>query len=160
MDALAQIAQTMCLTKAALAAGTTTTVSTTGTTTFVIQGKIYTKAAVTNGATPTTDAATGLAFPAFSANNGTVVVVGYTAAGGIVACQGTTQGLDVSGAFTQAPLMPGLPDNFCPIGYIILKGGSTLVGTFTFGTSNLSAVTGMTYTFVDVSMLPMRPQTA
>jgi hypothetical protein len=158
MDALSQIAQTMCLSKATLAAGTTTTVSTTGTTTYVIQGKIYTKTAITNGATPTTDAATGAAFTAFTANNGTVVVVGLNAAGSVVACQGTIQGLDVSGSFIQAPLMPNLPDNFCPLGYIILKGGATLASAFTFGSSNLSSVTGMTYTFVDVSMLPMRPQ--
>jgi hypothetical protein len=46
----------------------------------------------------------------------------------------------------------------CPIGYIVLKAGSTLSGTFTFGSSNLSGVTGMTYTFVDVIGLPDRPQ--
>jgi hypothetical protein len=42
--------------KVALAAGTTTTISTTGTTTYGINGKAYSKAAITNGATPTTDA--------------------------------------------------------------------------------------------------------
>lgn len=160
MNQLEQLALTMCLSKATLAAGTTTTISTTGTTTYTIQGKAYTKTAITNGATPTTDAATGAAFPSFSANNGTVVVVGLNAAGSVVAAQGTTQGLDVSGAFIQAPLMPNVPDTMCPIGYIILKGGSTLASAFTFGSSNLSSVTGMTYTFVDVTMLPMRPQIA
>jgi hypothetical protein len=39
-----------------------------------------------------------------------------------------------------------------------LKAGSTLSGTWTFGTNNLSGVTGMTYTFVSVSTLPDRPQ--
>jgi len=158
MDQLSQIAITMCLSKVTLAAGTTTTISNTGTTTFTIQGKAYTKTAITNGATPTTDAATGAAFPAISANQGTVIVIGLDATGAIKAAQGTTQGLDVSGAFIQAPLMPNVPDTMCPIGYIIFKGGSTLSGTWTFGTSNLSSVTGATYTFVDVCMLPFRPQ--
>lgn len=160
MDQLSQIALTMCLSKAALAAGTTTTISTTGTKTYTIQGKAHTKTAITNGATPTTDAATGAAFPAISANQGTVVVIGLDASGAIKACQGTTQALDVGGLFIQAPLMPNVPDTMCPIGYIILKGGATLSGTWTFGTNNLSGVTGMTYTFVDVTMLPMRPQIA
>jgi len=158
MDQLSQISLTLCLSKVTLAAGTTTTISTTGTTTYGIQGKAYTKAAITNGATPTTDAATGAAFPAITANNGTVIVIGLDSAGAIKACQGTTQALDVSGAFIQAPLMPNVPDTMCPIGYIIFKGGSTLVGTWTFGTNNLSSVTGATYTFVDLIGMPFRPQ--
>lgn len=160
MDALQQVPLTLCLSKVALAAGTTTTISTTGTTIFGIRGKAYSKAAITNGATPTTDAATGLAFPALSANQGTVVVIGLDASGNVKAVQGSIQALDVSGNFITAPQMPAVPDTMCPIGYIVLKGGSTLVGTWTFGTNNLSSVTGMTYTFVDVIGLPDRPQVA
>ena len=158
MDNLQVLPLTLCLSKVALAAGTTTTISTTGTTVYAINGKAYSKAAITNGATPTTDAATGAAFPSISANQGTVVVVGLDASGNVKACQGTIQALDVSGNFILAPQMPVMPDNLCPIGYIVLKGGSTLASPWTFGSSNLSSVTGMTYTFVDLVSMPARPQ--
>lgn len=158
MDSLAQIPLTLNLTKAALAAGTTSTISTTGTTTYGIKNKLYTKIAVTNGATPTTDNATGNAFAPLLANQGTVVLVGFDTTGAIVAAQGQIQALDSTGAFVLAPNFPELKDTACPIGYIILQGGSTLSGTWTFGTNNLSSVTGMTYTFVDIMGVPPRPQ--
>lgn len=159
MDFLQQQSLTGCLSKVTLAAGTTTTISNTGTTTFAIKGKAYTKAALSNAATPTTDAATGAAFTGITANQGTVVVIGLDSGGNVKAMQGTVTALDSAGAFITAPQMPYVPDTVCPIGYIVLKGGSTLVGTWTFGSSNLSSVTGMTYTFVDVALgLPERPQ--
>jgi hypothetical protein len=159
MDIQALSSQTGCLSKATLAAGTTSTISTTGTTAYVIRSKAYAKSAISNGATPTTDAATGLAFPSLSANQGAVVLVGLDASGNVKAVQGGIQALDVSGNFLIAPQFGPIPDNFCPIGYIVLKAGSTLSGTFTFGSSNLSGVTGMTYTFVDVALgMPDRPQ--
>ena len=158
MDALMQIPLTMTTMKAALAAGTTTTYSTTGTTLFCIKGKAYSKAAATNAATPTTDHTTGLAFVPFAKNNGTVVVFSYDSGGTVRCSQGAVQALDASGAFIVSPQFPAIPDTDCPFGYLVLLGASTLVGNFTFGSSNLSAVTGMTYTFVDVMTLPDRPQ--
>lgn len=160
MDQLSQVPLTMCTMKAALAAGTTTTYSTTGTTLFCIKGKAYSKAAVTNGATPTTDFTTGVAFVPFQANEGTVVVFGYDKDGTVRCSQGSVEALDASGNFINAPQLPAIKDTVCPFGYLVLKGGSTLSGDFTFGTSNLSSVTGMTYTFVDVMTLPDRPQVA
>lgn len=160
MDNLFAVAATICLSKVALAAGTTSTISTTGTTVYAIRGKAYSKAALVNVATPTVDSQTSLAFVPFAANNGTVVVVGFDAAGNLKAAQGSVQALDVSGNFVVAPTFPTLPDTICPVGYVVLKGGATLVGTFTFGTGNLSAVTGMTYTFVDVITITDRPQVA
>lgn len=158
MDMLTQIPLTLCLSKVALAAGTTSTISTTGTTTYAINGKAFTKSAITNGATPTTDAATGAAFAPLRANQGCVVLIGLDAAGNVKAVQGVIQALDSAGLFVNAPEFGTVPDNFCPIGYIVLRAGATLVGTWTFGTNNLSAVTGMTYTFVDLIGLPSRPQ--
>lgn len=158
MDNLQLSPLTLCLSKVTLAAGTTTTISTTGTTIYGIAGRAYSKAAITNGATPTTDYATGLAFNPISANQGTVVVIGLDASNNVKAVQGGVQALDVSGNFIIAPTWPPFVDNFCPIGYIVLKGGATLVGTWTFGSSNLSGVTGMVYTFVDVIGFPARPQ--
>lgn len=157
-DNLAQIPLTLCLSKVTLAAGTTTTISNTGTITYMIRNFMYTKSAITNGATPTTDAVTGLAFTPLTANKGTVVVIMLDTAGAIKAAQGSIVDLDAGGAMTLAPQFPSVPSNMCPIGYIILKAGSTLSGSWTFGSSNLSGVTGMTYTFRDIGNIPERPQ--
>jgi hypothetical protein len=158
MDFLQATPLTMCVTKPVLAAGTTSTVSTTNAITGCIRGKSVTKTALSNTATPTTDATTGAAFPSISANQGTIVLLGIDASGNLKASQGTIQALDVAGAFIQAPQFPMVPDTVLPFSYIVLKGGSTLSGTWTFGTNNLSSVTGMTYSFVDIMTLPDRPQ--
>ena len=166
MDVQASIPVTMCLSKVTLAAGTTTTISTTGTTVYGVKGKAFSKAAITNGATPTVDWTTGNPFLPISANQGTIIVVGLDSTGAIRAVQGSINALDVNGNFVNAPQFGGLgpagsvtnDNDFCPIGYIVAKGGSALVGTWTFGTNNLSGVTGMAYTFVDVIGLPDRPQ--
>ena len=172
---------TMNFTKAALAAGTTSTVSTTGTTTYAILGKFYTKAAITNGATPTTDWATGAAFipipiplsnpnlggvPNGAAGYGCIYTFGFDSTGAQRVVQGMITALDSTGNFIMAPQFgglgpqgPGTTDNdFCPIGYIVVKLGSTAVATWTFGTNNNSGVTGVTLVFVDVATLPGRPQ--
>jgi hypothetical protein len=186
MDQLAQNPLTLCLSKVALAAGTTTTLSTTGTTIFAIQGKAYSKTAITNGATPTTDWATGLPFvpipvplsspnlpgvPNNAAGYGCVYTVGFDHSGNIKVIQGQIAALDSAGNFITAPQFGGLGNapgsttppvynDFCAIGYIIVKLGSTAVATWTFGSSNLSGVTGASYIFQDLITLPGRPQTS
>lgn len=161
MEPLSVTPLTMCMSKVTLAAGTTTTLNNTGTSTFMIKGSMYTKAALSNTATPTVDAArSNAAFRPIVANQGTVVVIGLDSSGNVKAGQGSIEALDAAGLFINAPQMPILPDTICPIGYIVLKGGATLVSTWTFGTNNLSSVTGMTYTFHDIGMLPERPQVA
>lgn len=157
MDALQQIPLTMCTVKAGIAAGTTTTLSTTGTTLFSIKGKAYSKAALTNQATPTTDAVSGAAFAGVAANKGCIFTGGFDSGGNLKVAQGTIVDLDSSGAFIQAPQFAAHPDTMCPIGYIVIKCGST-ASTWTFGSSNLSGATGVTYTFVDVMTMPDRPQ--
>jgi len=166
MDTQAFSPVTMCLSKVALAAGTTTTISTTGTTIYSIRGKAYSKAAITNGATPTTDWATGNAFLPVSQNQGSIFMVGLDHSGNVKVIQGTVTALDSGGNFITAPQFGGdgpsgsatTDGDFCPIGYIVIQAGSTAVGTWTFGTNNLSSVTGLTYTFVDVVGWPDRPQ--
>ena len=144
--------------KPVLAAGTTSTVSTTNAIQSSIKGKSYTRAALTNQATPTTDKVTGAAFPALSANQGTMVILGVDTGGNIVAAQGSIEPLDGNGAFINLPQPPPpLPNDCAPWGYILLKAGSTLSGTWRFGTNNLSSVTGMTYTFGDLDSYPNRP---
>ena len=178
MDQQASIPVTMNFTKATLAAGSTTTISTTGTTTFAIRGKFYTKTAITNGATPTTDYATGAAFlpipipataPNLAPGYGSIYSVGFDSGGNIRVIQGTVVPLDASGNFINAPQFGSLGsqgsgnaastnNDFCMIGYIVVKLGATAVATWTFGTNNLSSVTGVTYAFVDVATEPDRPQ--
>lgn len=175
MDTQQAIPVTMNFTKGALAAGTTTTISTTGTITFAIRGKFYTKTAITNGATPTTDWATGNAFlpipipntaPNLALGYGCAYAFGFDHSGNIKVVQGTIVPLDVSGNFINAPQFGGFgpagsgstDNDFCPIGYLIVQLGSTAVATWTLGTNNLSSVTGATFTFVDCATLPDRPQ--
>lgn len=170
MDQQSSIPATMCLSKVTLAAGSTTTLSTTGTTTFCIRGKAYTKAALSSQATPTTDWSTGAAFAPVLANYGSVFAIGFDRSGNLKAIQGTVVPLDNTGAFINAPQFGGLgpsgsgstDNDFCAIGYIVIKAGSTADATtgWIFGTSNMSSVTGITYTFVDVITLPDRPQIA
>lgn len=176
MDIQSAAPVTLCMSKVTLAAGTTTTLSNTGTTTYAIQGKPYTKAAMTNAATPTVDAATGLPFvpipipgttqglpggiPAGAAGYGCIYIIGFNAAGALKAVQGDIAALDAAGTFLQAPGIPGLPNDFCPVGYEIVKLGPTAVATWTFGTNNNSGVTGATYIFGDLISLPGRPLTS
>lgn len=183
MDQQSATPATCNYTKAGLAAGTTTTLSTTATAQYAIKGKSYSKTAITNGATPIVDYATGLAFipipiplsspnlagvPNGAAGYGCIFTVGFNAAGAIKVIQGQIAALDGSGNFITAPQFGGLgpagsgstDNDFCPIGYVIVKLGATAVATWTFGTNNLSSVTGATYIFQDVSTLPDRPQIA
>jgi len=166
MNALEQIPLTMATTKAGLTAGTTSTYTTANTVQFSIKGKAYSKTAVTNGATPTTDATTGSAFTAIPAGSGSVFVFGFDSGGNIKVSQGSVESLDgstTSGAtakFIRAPQFPIVPDTVCPFGYATVLVGSA-AAAWTFGTSNLTgppASTGIN--FVDIQTLPDRPQVA
>lgn len=166
MDMQQLVPLTLALGKVTLAAGTTSTLSNTGTTIYAIEGKAYTKAAMANAATPTTDWATGNAFLPVTANNGSIFMVGFDSTGALRAIQGTITPLDSSGAFRQAPQFGGFGpagsgstnSDFCPVGYIVVKAGAT-ASAWTFGTSNFAGPpTGITFTFVDVIGWPDRPQ--
>lgn len=152
--------------RVALAAGTTTTITTTVAAMYSIGGKIYTKDAITNGATPTTDVMTGAAFvplpvPTSAADaKGCAFVVALNAAGDVKVAQGPLVNVnDVTGGSAMYQL-PMLSDDLCPIGYIIVKGSASQVATWTFGTNNLSSVTGITYVFGNLSSLPAQPISA
>ena len=120
MDAVAKAPITMCLSKATLAAGSTTTISTTGTTTYIIESFFYTKTAITNGATPTTDWVTGNAFipiPIPGTTTGLpggvptaptaggyacAYTIGFDHSGNVKAIQGPIVALDTNGNFISA----------------------------------------------------------
>lgn len=165
MNDLSNLTQTFTTSVSALAAGTTTTYSTTGTVNYCIKGKAYAKAAVTNGATPTLDGNTGVAFKPIPIGFASVFVYGFNAAGAVVVVQGSIEKQDLTGAIVAAPQFPTLPDNISPIGYQVVRlapatAAVPAVAQWTFGTSNNSAVTGVTYAFQSIMMLPDRPQSA
>lgn len=150
-----------CSTSGTLVAGTTTTITTSTTMNYSVKGRNYIKTAITNGATPTTDIVTGAAFRGITANQGTIIVLGLDSGGNVVAAQGGIESLDAAGAFKNAPqLPPELGDLYAPFGAIIAKGASNLSGTWTFGSSNLSSVTGMTWTFINLNTYLPRPVVA
>lgn len=162
MDFQAAQPGTGCLGKSTLAAGTTTTLSNTGTIAYAIRSKAYSKTAMSNAATPTTDYATGNAFIGVLAGFGSVFTIGLDHSGNLKAVQGTITALDSSGKFVLAPQFGGPPLDFCPIGYLLIQAGSTADAThgWRFGTDNMSSVTGITYTFDDLALgMPDRPQT-
>lgn len=156
MDVQTQIPATLCATKAGLIAGTTTTLTTSVTVNYGIRGKAYSKTALSNSASPTTDYASAAAFNVIAINKGSVFTIGFDHSGNAKAVQGSIEDLDTSGNFVRAPNFGPIPDDFCPIGYVVCKNGST-GSNWTFGSSNWTA-TGMTATFVDVMTLPDRPQ--
>jgi hypothetical protein len=150
------------------ATGAETLYDTTVTINFSIRGKMYQKAGVTDGATPTTDIVTGAAFPtlvggASVANvpgHGAVVVWMLNASGTVACAQGPIQSLDMQGNFIVAPQFPPIPAGYCPFAYQVLKAGATASATaIIFGTANWNA-TGFTNAIVNVSELPDRPQVA
>lgn len=157
MDNLAQVPLTMCTTKAGLAVGTTTTLTTANTQLYCIKGKAYTKAGTSNEATPTTDSNTGAAFLPIAVNKAGVFVICRNAGGDLKAVQGQIVDYTDDGVFKDAPQFPVIPNDLCPIGYELVKVIST-GSTWTFGSSNQASQTGITKVLVDVMTLPDRPQ--
>lgn len=167
MDVLSLRGGVFCTTSGLLTAtGAETVYDTTVTINYVIDGKIATKTAVTDGATPTTDYNTGSAFPALvggasvanTPGHGCVVVWGLISGGTVKCVMGPHENLDMQGNFINAPQFPPIPAGFVPFAYQVLKAGATASATaIIFGTANWNA-TGFTNAIVNVSYLPSRPQ--
>lgn len=154
---------TINLVSVAAVAGTTSTFTSTVTSNAVINGKFTTAlTAQTNAATPTTDAATGAAFLPLSPNQCCAIVFGITAAGAVAMCQGKIIACNVGvtttvGSLINDPQFPGLPDNFCPIAYTIVRTAPS-AAAWTPGTSSWTASGVSASTFQNVAQLPNRPQ--
>lgn len=130
MDTVAKAPVTMCLASMAFAEGTTSTLSTTGTNAYVIESLFYSRTALTNQATPTTDYATGNAFIAMPvplsttglppgvpnpcAGYACAFTLGFNAAGTLLAIQGPIVGLDANGNFISGS--PSLSPSLGPPG--------------------------------------------
>jgi hypothetical protein len=183
-DQAAQAPITMALASFAWAEGTTSTLSTTGTNAFLINSIFYSRTAITDSATPTTDLVTGNAFipmpvpgtttglppgvPSAPTGGGyaCAFTLGFTSALALRAIQGPIVPIDAAGNFIQGapslspslgPAGPNAGDNdFCPCGFIVVKSGSTAVATFTFGTTSWTT-TGYTTSLGNIATLPGRP---
>lgn len=137
------------------ATGAETVHDTTQTMNYAINGVLYRKTAITDGATPTTDYKTAVAFVALAADKACVFVWGLNSSGAVKVVQGDVVSVDGD---TDRPLVrpaiPDIPDDICPIAYQVVQtnGASS---SWTFGTSNWNA-TGVTDAIVDVSTLPRR----
>ena len=160
--------RTMSPTNVGLALGTTSTYTTTASTACSIDslfGVVLT--AQTNTATPTTDAASGSAFLPLTPNKATVIVFGVNAAGAIKMAQGSIVPTEIGvtttkGAFINAPQFPNLPDDFCPVGYALVRTAPS-AATWTAGTSSwtasgvFSGINGTTTCAQVNGTLPERP---
>lgn len=148
---------------AAAVAGTTSTFTSTVTTVGAIAGKfVATLAAQTNAASPTTDASTGLAFVPLQPNQTCALVFGQNAAGTLKLAQGTiiptAVGITTTvGAFVLYPQFPGLPNDFLPLAYTIVRTAPS-ASPWTPGTGSWTASGVSASTFQNVTALPARPQ--
>lgn len=167
MDYLANVPFTGNLVSGNCSAGSTNTFLSTVTTAPVIRGKFGTGMAAQSNTSivPTTDANTGLAFPAILPNFCAAVVFGNNAAGTLVAVQGaqiaTLTGVTTTvGGFLRAPQFPALPDDFCPIAYTIVRVAPSGGTGFVLGTTQWTASSMSCTTFKNICTLPDRPQIA
>lgn len=156
---------TMSFASAVLSFPSTSTYTTTTSTAAQFKGAWGTPlTAQTAQATPTADAATGLAFPTLAANQATVVVLGVNKAGAIKMCQGSIVPTEVgvtttAGAFILAPQFPIVPDDFAPLGYALVRTSPT-GSAFTAGTTSWTASGITTSAVTQIGTMPERPQIA
>jgi len=144
-----------CTTKAGLAVGTTTTITTANASLYAINGRAYTAAGASNAAAPTLDSNTGAAFLPIAINKAGVFVICLDSGGALRAVQGEIVDY-VDLAYAKAPSMPAIPDTLTAIGLEFVKVASN-GSTWTFGVSNQATQTGIVKTFADVMTLPPRP---
>lgn len=125
---------------------------------YRVDGKLYSKSAVTDGATPTTDGNTGAAFEGVGPDKICVFVWALNASGTVSLYQGDIE--DVDGDTDDAeiyPQYPSIPSDVCPFAYTIYQtDGTSAAAGLRPGTDNWNA-TGLTATHVNISELPNRP---
>lgn len=146
--------------KANLAAGTTSTYTIANSFTFALKGQLYTGASASNAASPTLDAATGVAFKPLLANQTCIFAFYMNASSQVQVIQGVpVNTLDMTGGNLPAQF-PQSDDSRTPFAYLLASASALLAAPWVFGTGNLSAVTGLTLTFRDVMDFPAQPITS
>lgn len=124
---------------------------------YAINGIAYRLAAVTDGATPTSDQE-GVVLTALAVSEGCALLWLVDAAGLVSLMQGATEGLDGADAFEFAPEFPEMPEGTVAFAYSILVNAAA-GSEFIIGTDNWNQ-TGMTATHTNIMVLPSRPQTS
>ena len=150
----------MCFSSGALTGtGAETVYDTTAAIVYSIDGKLYSKSAVTDGATPTTDGNTSAAFTAVLPDKICVFVWGLNSSGTVSLYQGDIDDVDGDTDLAEVyPQFPSLPDSVTPFAYTIYQTtGASAAAGLRPGTDNWNA-TGLTATHVNISTLPKRPQ--
>ena len=123
---------------------------------FALNGDAFAKAAVSGGATPTTDSNTSAAIT-LTANKARAVVWAVNASGTFSVYAGPiVDWVDTTASSTACPL-PSLPGNVTPFAAHTVQAGSTTVGTWTFGTSNWNATGISTVTVRNLCQLRNTP---
>lgn len=105
---------------------------------YTNRGAAFTRAVNSGAATPTTDAVTGAAMT-LVANQARVFCWGVNAAGANQVIAGPVAAWTDTSALSTPLQLPSLPDSFTLTATVVIKAGSTTVGTWTFGTSNWNA---------------------
>lgn len=142
------------------ATGAETVYDTTVTITYCIDGRLYSKTAVTDGATPTADPVNSTTFTGLATNRGSAFVWCLNTSGTVGVFQGPVVEVDDS----ELPIdpeafpLPTIPDGYCPFAYQVVVHGDTGSGEWNFGTDNWNA-TGVEDAIVNVATLPKRPVT-
>ena len=157
------------------ATGAETVYDTTGTMVLSLNGVLFSKAAVTDGATPTLDANTGSAFVALIGGGSVantpgqatkflwmVNSVGTVKVAQALRSPGLLAGfpLDMNGNYTAQggkPNLPPVPEGYVPFAIMTVKAGATASASgWLLGTSNWNA-SGVTVSIEDIGSLPNRP---
>lgn len=158
MDGLALAGVTQVFEKAGLSLDTGATTYDTATFDYCIDGIMYTKSAVTNGTTPTTDH-NGAAFTALSTDETCWFLWCVNASGTVSVVQGNIVDVDGNTDLVEDvfPTLPSVPDGVAPFAACRMQttGASS---AWTFGTSNWDA-TGLTELVIDLSTMPARAPT-
>jgi hypothetical protein len=153
---------TMNLATAALTglSGGATTISTTGTPAYMLNGKLLAATAQSGGATPTTDIATGAAFIPLATGKGCVFVFGWDSSAPTVASVAQGKVVNAADVTNKSATydFPQIPATFCPFAYVTISYVGS--GTWTFGTSNWNATTATIGTVINCALLPNQPLTA
>lgn len=128
---------------------------------YCIDGKMYQKATVADGATPTTDGHTGAAFTAVLPDKICVFVWGLDSSSTVKLYQGSIEDVDGDTDVAKiSPQFPFIPNDITPFAYTIYQtDGTSAAAGLRPGTDNWNA-TGLTVTVVNISTLPKRPQTS
>lgn len=160
---------------AAIAAGSTTTMTAGTVIAYCINGKAAIQGATSAVQPAATDANTGVALAGIPAGYGAVVVFGYSVPTSTTMQMVQSEIVPLNpnsaaytpGTFVTLPEWPAIPDTFCPVGYATVKVATdyTAGAKYVFGTSNTTATgaqgaaaTAHANLFTSIMVLPDRPQ--